>query len=228
MNVEENRLLTFVNWPADGPISPERIAKGGFWATGAPGVTKCFACGCYIANWFYGDQVMARHRELNAQCPFVLNPGASGNIPITPTSQLIAPSTSNFENFEVPQPQSLRQRLIPKDFSLEANRLETFEKWPTDSPVSATRLSKAGFYYLQDDDRVKCFKCQGICAKWEPGDDPIVEHKRFFPNCEYMLNMTGERKYCVFLISSSPSYCLLILPGPRNFVLSNSWCEGID
>lgn len=49
--------------------------------------------------------------------------------------------------------------------------------------ISATVLAKAGFYYFNLTDHVKCAWCQGVIAKWEIGDNPFTEHLRFFPNC---------------------------------------------
>lgn len=80
MNVEENRLRTFEGWPSDSAVSPERIARAGFFAVEGAGrlAVQCFSCGVRIVEWDYGDQVMARHRRLSPQCPFVLDPSTSG------------------------------------------------------------------------------------------------------------------------------------------------------
>ena len=56
---------------------------------------KCPWCGCTLATWEYGDQVMGRHRRSQPGCPFVLN--VSNNVPM---------STS-------PQPPSQQQQIIP-------------------------------------------------------------------------------------------------------------------
>lgn len=78
MNVEENRLRTFSEWPSDTEVSPARIAKAGFFAVNEDRTVQCFACGVRISEWNYGDQVMAKHRRLSPQCPFVLDPSTSG------------------------------------------------------------------------------------------------------------------------------------------------------
>lgn len=44
-------------------------------------------------------------------------------------------------------------------------------------------LARAGFYYYDQSDHVRCAWCQGVIAKWEQGDDPFVEHSKFFPSC---------------------------------------------
>lgn len=49
--------------------------------------------------------------------------------------------------------------------------------------ISPQSLAKAGFYYFNESDHVRCAYCQGVIAKWEAGDDPFAEHLRFFPAC---------------------------------------------
>ncbi|CAD7012398.1 unnamed protein product [Ceratitis capitata] len=68
------------------------------------------------------------------------------------------------------------------DYLLESNRLATFKNWPNPN-ISPESLAKAGFYYLNRSDQVKCAWCKGIIAKWEEQDDAFEEHKRFFPDC---------------------------------------------
>lgn len=82
MNYESNRLNTFYNWPADAPVDPIRIAKAGFFYTRDGTEVQCFSCGGKISRWNYGDQVMWRHRRLDPNCPFVVNPRISGNVPL--------------------------------------------------------------------------------------------------------------------------------------------------
>ena len=58
-----------------------------------------------------------------------------------------------------------------------ADRLETFTEsinWPG-ARIKATcrEFADAGFYYLGDRDRVKCFYCNYGLKNWEPTDDPF-------------------------------------------------------
>ncbi|XP_074867925.1 baculoviral IAP repeat-containing protein 7 [Carettochelys insculpta] len=68
----------------------------------------------------------------------------------------------------------------------EEKRLRTFQQWPESSPVSATDLAKAGFFFLGPGDRVQCFCCGGILRSWEAEDQPMREHQKFFPTCEFV------------------------------------------
>ena len=78
---EIKRLQTFLLWPVDAPIESARIAKAGFYYTGSGQECQCFACNGKIQLWEYGDQAMARHRQMNPSCPFVLN--RSANVPLS-------------------------------------------------------------------------------------------------------------------------------------------------
>ncbi|XP_060525417.1 baculoviral IAP repeat-containing protein 7-B [Cylas formicarius] len=173
MNDENRRLQTFNDWPGDSVVSPQRIAKAGFYATKQGLEVECFSCHLKISTWEYGDQVMARHKILNPSCLFVRNPSDSGNIPSLSLSGQ-SQSTTVYSN--------------GPDYQNEAVRLATFENWPASNIVTPERLARAGFYYLKDGDNTKCAFCKGVARAWEMGDDPDYEHKRHFPSCPFVNN----------------------------------------
>jgi hypothetical protein len=41
-------------------------------------------------------------------------------------------------------------------------------------------------------DRVRCFCCDGALRNWERGDDPWVEHARWFPRCLFVRQQKGQ------------------------------------
>lgn len=176
MNVEKNRLRTFEGWPANVAVEPQRIAKAGFFSTGLGLEVQCFCCGGKISEWNYGDQVMVRHRALDPQCPFVKNPIQSGNVPLIPGGSSAPPTRSNScqpssltdgegssssrQNNPQPSADSLSIENVTSlddgmDFRSEAARLQSFRSWPIPFIVAPERLAKAGFYYLQQGDRVR-------------------------------------------------------------------------
>lgn len=111
MKIEANRLQTFVNWSGNVPVEPERIARGGFYATGNELEVQCPWCKSKISEWRFGDiAVMARHRLLDPLCPFVVNPTSSGNTPISS--------------------QPTQSEVVPVDLMNEQCRLATFKNWP--------------------------------------------------------------------------------------------------
>ncbi|XP_077974045.1 baculoviral IAP repeat-containing protein 7-like [Styela clava] len=77
------------------------------------------------------------------------------------------------------------------------NRLESFKprpgcRWPSDKlRATIDELVNAGFFYLGERDRVKCWYCNGGLQNWEYEDSPIVEHAKWFPSCEYVLRIKG-------------------------------------
>jgi len=174
MNVEEHRIQTFSDWPGDSAVSPQRIAKAGFYSTKQGFEVECFACHLKISDWNYGDQVMARHRALSPQCPFVLSPATSGNIP-----SIVSPSSVPSSSF--------------LDYKNEAVRLASFENWPVSNIVTPESLARAGFYSLRDGDNTKCAFCKGVVRAWESGDIPDVEHKRHFPACSFVITAINPR-----------------------------------
>ncbi|KAF7268132.1 hypothetical protein GWI33_018695 [Rhynchophorus ferrugineus] len=175
MNFELNRLQTFTDWPADAAISPQRIAKAGFYSTRRGCEVECFSCHVKISTWNYGDQVMARHKDANPSCPFVLDPSTSGNIPfISPLRSIVSPP-------------------VNLDYRDEAVRLASFENWPVPHIVTPESLARAGFYSLKAGDNTKCAYCKGVVRAWELGDVPDLEHKRHFPYCSFVQNTINPR-----------------------------------
>lgn len=176
MNYEESRLRTFSEWPSDAPVEAARIASGGFYYTGLGMEVQCFSCGGKISEWNTGDHVMAKHRRLDPRCPFIVNPATSGNIP------RLQHNNSRICEVDI-------QRL-----QTENSRLETYLNWPAGHIVTPQNLARAGFYYLQQGDKVKCAFCNGIVGFWEVGDDPKNEHRRHFPNCTFVQSNFGETR----------------------------------
>ncbi len=207
MNFESSRLRTFQNWPTNAPVDSQRIARAGFYYMGQDLEVQCFSCGGRISEWQYGDKVMAKHRLLDPRCPFVLNPVDSGNVPINETAN----QTSNGETSNVNK-RPIENGINDKStkYRTEAARLETFLTWPIPSKVEGYRLAKAGFYYLQEMDKVfflftiilssvkfhisflqvRCAFCGIDAYNWEAGDDPIVEHRRHSPMCPFLSNLS--------------------------------------
>lgn len=70
----------------------------------------------------------------------------------------------------------------PIDLKNPENRIRTYSNWPLTSPTPQD-LARAGFYYFDIGDQVKCAFCGGIIGQWEANDSPQQEHQKFFPNC---------------------------------------------
>ncbi|KAL2297033.1 hypothetical protein Nmel_015087, partial [Mimus melanotis] len=85
-----------------------------------------------------------------------------------------------------PEPRAARWQLFDSSMRSAARRLRTFQQWPRTAPVSARHLVEAGFFYVGPRDEVQCFCCGGVLKDWRPGDCPMMEHRNFFPFCQYL------------------------------------------
>ncbi|XP_019568240.2 baculoviral IAP repeat-containing protein 2 isoform X2 [Rhinolophus sinicus] len=162
MSTEEARFLTYHEWPLSF-LSPSELARAGFYYIGPGDRVACFACGGTLSNWEPKDDAMSEHRRHFPNCPFLEN-----------SLEMLRFTISNLS------------------MQTHAARLRTFMYWPSSVPVQPEQLASAGFYYVGRNDDVKCFCCDGGLRCWESGDDPWVEHAKWFPRCEFLIRMKGQ------------------------------------
>lgn len=231
MNVEEQRLATFREWPSNAAIGTSCLAKAGFYYTGRCLEVQCFLCSVIISDWNYGDQAMARHRQEAPNCPFVVDPAQTCNVPLIPTTAGVAlESTSTRRASSVEQdPEQLLSFVTPRSsdpsgkYETVSQRLQTFDTWPLTSVVRSEQLASAGFYYLQYKDLVECAFCKGILMNWEAGDDPEHAHKLNFPNCDFYMRETKDDTFGLVKVLSGTSTDLTEL-GIQMHTVSKSQC----
>lgn len=53
-------------------------------------------------------------------------------------------------------------------------------------------IHSCGMSVLGTNDQVRCFYCGGGLRHWEPGDDPWIEHARWFSQCGYVRLVKGD------------------------------------
>ncbi|NXX86779.1 BIR protein, partial [Urocolius indicus] len=162
MSTEDARLRTYHSWPLTF-LSPTDLAKAGLYYLGTADKVACFACGGQLSNWEPKDNAISEHQRHFPGCPFV-------------------------ENLARGQPSFNVSNL---SMQTHEARVKTFINWPTRIPVQPEQLADAGFYYVGCNDDVKCFCCDGGLRCWESGDDPWIEHAKWFPRCEYLLRVKG-------------------------------------
>ncbi|NXU65212.1 BIR protein, partial [Horornis vulcanius] len=163
MRTEDARLRTFHSWPLTF-LSPTDLAKAGLYYLGTADKVACFTCGGQLCNWEPKDNAVSEHRRHYPNCPFVEN--------LIRDQQSFNVSNVSMQTHEA--------------------RVKTFINWPTRIPVQPEQLADAGFYYVGRNDDVKCFCCDGGLRCWESGDDPWIEHAKWFPRCEYLLRVKGR------------------------------------
>uniref|UniRef100_A0A8D0SKV5 RING-type E3 ubiquitin transferase n=1 Tax=Sus scrofa TaxID=9823 RepID=A0A8D0SKV5_PIG len=77
------------------------------------------------------------------------------------------------------------------DFSCELYRMSTYSAFPAGVPVSERSLARAGFYYTGVNDKVKCFCCGLMLDNWKQGDNPMEKHKKLYPSCSFVQNLSS-------------------------------------
>lgn len=76
----------------------------------------------------------------------------------------------------------------------ESQRLQTFSSasWPHDKEfIDVRKLAKCGFFYNGTSDNAQCAFCDLILHKWEPKDDPILDHNKYKPKCRFLRKNTN-------------------------------------
>ncbi|XP_063417961.1 baculoviral IAP repeat-containing protein 7-A-like [Mytilus trossulus] len=71
-------------------------------------------------------------------------------------------------------------------------RISSFQGWPSYLDQTPRQMAIAGFLFAGYHDYTRCFFCGGGLRNWEAGDDPWVEHARWFPKCTYLRQNKGD------------------------------------
>ena len=71
-------------------------------------------------------------------------------------------------------------------------RISSYQGWPTYLDQTPRAMAMAGFLFAGYQDYTRCFFCGGGLRNWEAGDDPWVEHARWFPQCAFVKQNKGE------------------------------------
>ncbi|MDP0589938.1 MAG: RING-HC finger protein [Candidatus Endonucleobacter bathymodioli] len=66
------------------------------------------------------------------------------------------------------------------------------KNWHSSLSHMPEALAKAGFFYTNYADYVRCFHCGGGLRNWDPNDEPFVEHARWLPECAYLITCKGS------------------------------------
>ncbi|KAH3736359.1 hypothetical protein DPMN_042922 [Dreissena polymorpha] len=193
----EDRTASFRNWPRTRPTIPA-LCQSGFFCTGNDDLVRCFCCGIGLKDFSDTDDPLQEHVRHSRNCAYliVLLGGQDG-------MERYHRSLPTHDPEEIRRQQRLRynsQQSVPATGyrarherlrSLQS-RLDTFTNWPSHVTQRPQELAEAGLYYTGIDDHCRCFACDGGLRKWEHGDDPWIEHCRWFPACPYAREVKGR------------------------------------
>lgn len=70
---EAERLSSFVNWPISHVVTPESLAKAGFYFLREADKVKCAFCSGIVGFWEIGDEPKQEHTRHFPFCSFVLS-----------------------------------------------------------------------------------------------------------------------------------------------------------
>ncbi|XP_062603050.1 uncharacterized protein LOC134264784 isoform X2 [Saccostrea cucullata] len=78
-------------------------------------------------------------------------------------------------------------------YAILAVRVSSFSDWPASMTQTPRDMALAGFFYAGHGDYTRCFFCGGGLRNWEAGDDPWVEHARWFSKCAFVRQNRGQQ-----------------------------------
>uniref|UniRef100_K1QB79 Apoptosis 1 inhibitor n=1 Tax=Magallana gigas TaxID=29159 RepID=K1QB79_MAGGI len=125
----------------------------------------------------------------------------------TPTPQVPTDNLHSTAAAEAPTPHSKEAQLeaLKRDpmginfdrpkypsYAILAVRISSYTDWPAAMTQTARDMALAGFFYAGYGDYTRCFFCGGGLRNWEAGDDPWVEHARWFKKCAFVRQNRGQ------------------------------------
>eukprot|EP00062_Callorhinchus_milii_P004742 gi/632943727/ref/XP_007887106.1/ PREDICTED: baculoviral IAP repeat-containing protein 7-like [Callorhinchus milii] len=188
-------LRSFDRQPRQTPGFPAAdLARDGFSSAGFGDEAQRCGCGDGLRTRRPGDRLTSERWRLFPAGVSVSHKQRAGSIPPR------GPDTVDGQLLS--QLQRLGLEELPVDrannpaMGTEEARLSTFQNWPNVAAVEPRTLARAGFFYTGHRDNVKCFYCDGGLRNWESGDDPWMEHAKWFPRCDYLLQARGSEYVC--------------------------------
>ncbi|CAC5393832.1 unnamed protein product [Mytilus coruscus] len=116
----------------------------------------------------------------------------SGYVPQKTVSRTILHTEKNLTKDTPTLGICLDKPKYPK-YAVRSTRLDSFQHWPKDLTQSPAEMSLAGFFFTGIEDHCRCFFCGGGLRSWEPGDQPWIEHARWYQNCAFVRNCKGDK-----------------------------------
>ncbi|XP_053396589.1 baculoviral IAP repeat-containing protein 7-A-like isoform X2 [Mercenaria mercenaria] len=188
-----NRLRSYARWTHRSP-DPVTLTKAGFFYTNEGDLVRCYQCGIGLKDFSDGDDPLKEHVRHSSSCLYLIQ--LLGESRLTEWKRIL----------QANDPELNRQRQLNERHNISAvannfrhpeyqtleSRLETFTNWPAQMTQRPEQLADAGLYYTGFEDHVRCFACDGGLRRWDPEDDPWIEHCRWFPACPFAKEKKGD------------------------------------
>ncbi|XP_045196868.2 baculoviral IAP repeat-containing protein 7-B-like isoform X2 [Mercenaria mercenaria] len=182
----DKRLKSFARWWKNHPDSIT-LCNAGFFYTDKEDLVRCYHCGVGLKDFSDGDNPLNEHVKNSSECPYLQEYLGSEGLASMKRQVQTKDSQHNLE--ESPNTFAVRH---PEYQSYQV-RLSSFSRWPQSLLQRPEQLAEAGLYYTGLEDYVRCFACDGGLRKWDPEDDPCIEHCRWFPDCPFVRKQKGDQ-----------------------------------
>ena len=178
---ESHRLRTYLTWPKEHIAKGADLAAAGLFYSGYNDKVTCPWCRGSLANWQPGDSPVVEHRRhFASKCPFVQGKSV-GNVPLSEEGCASVQHSGILISTD-----RIVQHL---DFADPQARLASFIARPATQNVED--MVDAGFFSLQQLDKVRCYSCRVVFCDWQAGMDPWVVHAQHAPTCHHVRTVKG-------------------------------------
>ncbi|KAI1379486.1 hypothetical protein F4677DRAFT_409343 [Hypoxylon crocopeplum] len=168
-----------IAWPHK-QLDPVHFAQAGFHfqpTPGAPDNTVCFLCLKALAGWEENDSPVEEHLRLSPHCGWAI----------------VSAIEAGLGDYALDD---------PSDTQMTAARKATFGgRWPHEGKrgwkCKTKQLVEAGWKYTptaESDDMATCTYCSLALDGWEPKDNPLDEHYKRSPDCQFFALLDRYKK----------------------------------
>ncbi|VVC38797.1 BIR repeat,Zinc finger, RING/FYVE/PHD-type,Zinc finger, RING-type [Cinara cedri] len=203
----KNRLASYKQgWPLDF-LTPQQMAKAGFYYLRYTDNVRCKHCNLIFSNWIHSDDPIRRHKDLSPRCRFFygfFDEDIGYKLQIIDYISYTYKRTPHLN--QMPNLNDTLRILLDKnifkimngnsdmDFVHYEVRLDSFQSLIFQLKQSTQSLAEAGFYYIGNGftDKVHCFSCSIGLDRWNDNDDPWEQHALNSPECDYLLLKKGD------------------------------------
>ncbi|XP_076060628.1 putative inhibitor of apoptosis [Oratosquilla oratoria] len=207
--IEKVRRSTFLNWSVSY-VSPDRLAKAGFFYLRTADHVQCAFCKGIVGFWEEGDDPEQEHKKHFPHCA-LMNGTATGNVPLNVEDEELSEvykliqdrhdfiisstkprlSRSKYQ-FDWARRDEKNKTIAHPQFNTTSERKRTFKLWQQENGALLDKIAEAGFFWAGLSDMVLCFHCNGGLFNWKAGDNPWKDHARFYPTCLFVRTAKGD------------------------------------